>query len=1484
MLDSKNLFTRYGLSKLDRLATPKMIPAREFEFPFSSTVHLVDVDNPTGYISKEYLFFNANKDIKVKTLLEYNGVTLGRFKFTPAKGRELIKENASIKDPDFSFLRMESNKFTLNRNSLLILNYNGLHVSNTYEATPLNPYYSMMNTLTTMVNGINKSVRNNFIPLSISMSTFQVMERISGIKVSTRIVNKVPSYNMFIFMELWKLLTPEYREDSVFSKIKPDAMRKTTFLFHMGENLALIDLFSLMSSIKEYENITQIVDGVEVPVFDYPIQKRNALDIRKLFYNFLKTIYLSIPSLEVEPEAELTTTPENTSEDKINEVLNKIETDDNEETDILETDEDVSKADIENLNIDNEVKDMEELLYKDKDDKTGLLKKIETLDNFKLISPAKKDRLEKLLEEQDNIEINISGSTFKLGDLKKPISTELTVNDYSVGDSATILDKQMLSNPIGALDKKIITEELSKHIVSALLAPQKTSYIIRNIEVIEQDSILGGSYEFKVELENLDSGRDSFKLIIPKVDSESVLRMSGNNYFMRKQKTDRPIRKINQNEVRLTSGYGKLSISKAYAKRYEIHYWLKSLLSKRYNNGSVENLVTVAGKNKLSDVNLPLHYSFFNRYIKSFIYNGIKYNFNYKGRFSLDEKLDPKLEDSYGILFASKGNKRYFIQHSNVVIEYDVKTEEAVETANLLDILEIDIGKAPVPASTIKIFRTDIPLGIMLSYYLGFTKLLKLYKAEYEELAPNGRSKLTKPYYSIMFKDIKINIVRDFGERDIVFGGLASMNKVLKVLHRASIESKDGFSGVFNSMNLPLLHVNEIKDLDNVFLDPMTITRLKKLKEPTTFTGLLIRSAEILVDDNFVHPKDIEGELIRSYDRIGSIVYSEVTKAMRAQKNRSEFGKSKLAINPYSILAKINEDSTVVLMDDINPLAALKQTEDVSYLGHGGRSKDSMSTETRILHPSEIGIISEAGVDSGDVGIKAYLSANPLLNNTLGIPDKIDIEKDGWSRILSTSAMLSPFAINDDSKRLVFTGVQSSHVISVDKMQMPYVITPYATIMANRVNSKFATSAERDGIVTEVSNRQVKVNYTAVRNISFIVDTDVFKDCGVLKEYFIPNSKVSLYEYQGILPSLSEDEMVICIASEKNEQEFKDILKPISNPKYLSTYTKGKIKKDLVKFLDSDLEKQLKALSKNLKLKNEVKTYKLYTWFGKEESGSTHRHQLVSNVKKNQTVSKGDILTYDKTFFMPNPYDRTRVVYLQGRTARVAFEERIETYEDSGRISKNMVNDFTTTSIKVKSKTVTVKDKLVDMVKIGDKVEYDTPLFTIVDKDLSFTDDARAMEIIQSIKNVSPNAGIKGTVEDIVFYYNSELEDIDPELRKYIEESDAKLINKLGYPGKVNASYSIKGKPLLEDEIEVKIYISVKDDLGIADKLILGNQLKFTVGDIMEPMYGEDGEEIDLVFSVIGDSNRIVLSARRMGMLSTYNKLTTKKIVNDYFS
>lgn len=438
------------------------------------------------------------------------------------------------------------------------------------------------------------------------------------------------------------------------------------------------------------------------------------------------------------------------------------------------------------------------------------------------------------------------------------------------------------------------------------------------------------------------------------------------------------------------------------------------------------------------------------------------------------------------------------------------------------------------------------------------------------------------------------------------------------------------------------------------------------------------------------------------------------------------------------------------------------------------------------MNSTEIGVMSEASKDSGDVGISAYLSAAPKLKDTRGMVGDFSFEEDGWTAALSTSALIAPFGRNDDAKRLNFSSIQNSHVIPIKNMRVPYVRTGYESIIPIRVGGKFVVIAERNGYVDKVTDSFIEV---------------VYNDGG-------PTAKLV------------------------------------------------------------------------------HKKYSIRKWTSKEESGVCYTHELVPNLVAGDKFIKDDTLLYDRLFFEPDIFNPKRVLYKQGGLVTVALMEDPQTYEDSAAIAKSMSDYLSTAVTKVKSNVVNNTDNITNLIAIGKSVTPNDVLFTVMDSVLGDVEDMdeRTKSILQDFKGNSPKAKLKGVISKIVVYYNCELESMSKSLRAITEASDKRLLTDTGYTGKVSSSYSIGGKPLLPGSVEIKTYVDVIDTMGVGDKAILGNQLKFTVGEVFEyDMIAGDGTKLDVIFSTKSVKARVVNSPDLIGTTSMLLEKLTDKVVEMYF-
>ena len=468
-----------------------------------------------------------------------------------------------------------------------------------------------------------------------------------------------------------------------------------------------------------------------------------------------------------------------------------------------------------------------------------------------------------------------------------------------------------------------------------------------------------------------------------------------------------PIKKIEPTIVAISSYYGKTFVN----------------LNTRKSNNSVEYITKQINKQSIEQNGVVLKVgpaNVFNSDFKApYLYNALaeKYKivqtkdltlvFDYIERENIvkDKELLEKLE--------SKGNRviGYTNKNQPVVIDiennfYIFNNTNLVSIGNIYDILTIDESLAPVDFVTVKVFGKDVPVVTVLGYLVGIRKLLKVLGVQYKVMEGKNFKNLLRDEYKISFKNETYIFSRRDRVSSLIISGLMEYEKELKKYTFDDLDNKDLYFNLLQSKGLGSIYIKEIEILDKLFVDSITKGILEDMDKPQTYRGLLIEATKMLT--TYEHPNSQDQMRIRGYERISGFIYKELANSIRQYKNKSYSTRAKIDISPYQIWTKIMTDPSVKLVEDTNPIQALKEREVVTFVGEGGRSKESMSKRTRVYQPSDMGVISEATVDSADVGINAYLSANPNFKNLRGIiKENKEITP---TTLLSTSALLAPGA------------------------------------------------------------------------------------------------------------------------------------------------------------------------------------------------------------------------------------------------------------------------------------------------------------------------------------------------------------------------------------------------------------------------------------------------------------------------------------------
>lgn len=1433
MLNIDQWKKHYSVLFIKEMLNPKVFNSKDYAYPKNSLLVNFHPSVIPNVLSRNELGLNSAQKVIIYTVDKYRDLSslLGSFdRLSSITKTNLIAKNKatskSLSDKTaraLTYLEEDATGLKISDLDIFVSDYGSLEKCYRYNQNPLNDYYRWYNNSRTVFTNLNP---DNMTTGRTIFITYRLPNKLPDIKTLNKIAKKpiidksvltdFPNYMYFNLLELWKMLTPEIFRPNPTAKVQPCLFKLipsnlygNIYLMLIIDNRILtISLRKLLGLVAEYKDVEEVNTS-----------KYNSKLIKGLLYVCLNNIINSTSTLVT------TTSEQNISkvndDDSLIDVIKSTNINQKSETvditkalDDMETD----NSDLEDTETKAEHSDNEELIRdmlfkaeagnietsetpkdnitiddfkKDNTDFSEIITaKAEILKQHRVISPGRLTKIKEEFSRQKEITSPYPGDKQKLSvllDISQD-DIDLREDDIKTINTPSSLMPEVNTNTLGVLRRKYITEQFPKDKVRMIYALQKADLIISNHTVeISEDNILGSTETHNITISGLDGKPASLKIVLPKIEPDGTHKKSGNTYVMRLQKTDLPIRKIDIKTVALSSYYGKLFVVRSRIKNNDLGYWIGRQVVAMYSedNSPFSAVVTIPVDN--NGIKLPRAYENFARGVHGFIYTinkvKTKFSFIYSERYNLTELSKDKVNEIEGdryIVVGSNDKNIILLDFNNNLSSYDILTGKITSLDNIYSYLGIDINEGPIEYSTIKIFKQDIPTGLLLSYYIGLENLLHILNTNYTVADSKTRVKIDSNQFSIVFNDMKLIINRDYGLGDLILSGFRVYKDDIKNIDINLFNHRNNYDRIFSMLDIPVLYSNEIKIIETLFVDPVTEKILIKMDKPDNFKGLLLESNIMLLDDQYQNPNDVTGMVFRGSERIAGMMYKELVTAYKEHLNRSSFGKSKITVNPYGVMSKIEVDSTTMQVDDLNPMAAIKQLEDITALGVGGRSKDGMSIDTRKVYPSDIGIISEASIDSGDVGIKAFASSSPLITNTLGMTGKFDPSKHTAANIFSTGAFVAPCVDHDDSKRTTFSSVMLSHVIPTVGMTPLMIRAGGEHLVAIRAPDKYAITAVQDGKVTNVTDTNITVEY--------------------------------------------DDKT--------------------------------------------------------------IKTYRLYSWTTKEESGKCYEHKVITNLRKGDKFKKDETITYDSSFFIPDFYNPRTVIYRTSRAIRVMLVENKETADDSCAIYKPLALKLASEVTVVRSIVINCTENIYNVCKMGDSVTAGQPLLTIstteLDKDNIL--DERALSVLQDIVQNTPKSKVNGKISKVIVYYNASIDEMSNTMKKLVRISDTYLKTETGYIGKVNSSYSISGVPLQPGQVEIKIYTSTIDTMSTSDKGFIGNQLKCTVGEVFtQPILDEYGNEIECKFSNRAIAARITNSPYEIGTTMTVLDLVKKKAIEMYF-
>jgi len=650
----------------------------------------------------------------------------------------------------------------------------------------------------------------------------------------------------------------------------------------------------------------------------------------------------------------------------------------------------------------------------------------------------------------------------------KQEALETLVSDAKIeANIPTILDDSMLQSRAKVLKQGYVNKFLHKDIARMAVGIQNAGFALNDYK---QEVIHGveGSYDVvTIQVHHPDGQQSTHPVRFPKVSNDDgSFTVDGVKSHLQLQRMELPIRKIDASTVLLTSHYDRqLMVTRSKKVVDDLGVWLKKQILLRAGADKTITLSRGTGRNR--DYNGPRIYSIL----------ASRFQWINVGGYMLDFRIDKLLEEypEYKkftkpemFLVGVKDKKPITIDsYGNLYLD-------GVEFNTFEGLMGINFRKAPNEHAVINISGYLFPLGVVLCYYFGIDQLLKITKATTRAVPMGTNPKLADDEYAIQFNDEYLIFNRREKLSTLIFGGLPKLNNISN-FSRSDLNNQGVWGPLMGDPKVRPSQFLEMNLLYKMFIDPVTKDQLKRMGYSESFHYLLIDAAKLLETDYTRHEVELEEQRFVGYERFAGHFYKVLVGASRQFFNKGKGRAQKLEINPEAVIMAILKDTSVNRVEEVNPIHQLKDQEELTFGGTGGRTEITVRKRARVQLKSYRGKVSEANKDSGKVGFVTYTTSDPLVLDYRG---NIDTKsKPSPTSLLSVTGNLA-FGMNkDDTKRGMFTSTQASQAVSAENYTMPITRTGYDNIIAQRTSELYSKVAKEPGKVTAVESDHMEITY-----------------------------------------------------------------------------------------------------------------------------------------------------------------------------------------------------------------------------------------------------------------------------------------------------------------------------------------------------------------------------------------------------------------------
>src|SRR5574344_112884 len=624
--------------------------------------------------------------------------------------------------------------------------------------------------------------------------------------------------------------------------------------------------------------------------------------------------------------------------------------------------------------------------------------------------------------------------------------------------------------------------DLSKDILACIYHFTKVSRPIgiRNIEIKDDSTSEDRMDLYTVDCEDYRGKRFTLEFDVPKMINNRF-RLRGNDKVIQTQFFNMPVLKTNLDACQVISNYQKIFIyrmNNSTGKSYPAAARILRAINK-YDGSKI--MITAGNNRKISSkYELPIDYIDISSAVDKIYTEYETYYFNE------DEirSLYPNMDDTFVVPFGYNKSTKSILYYS--ISKDDTDCFSAMIARKLCDAVQFfSSSYFRVTISTngsftqCNILNAKVPMIIILGYYIGLTKTLKLAGIDFK-VEEKDTEKNNPDWSNIKFSDGYL-IYHSSYTSELLLNGLrrsdTSFYSISEIDDRSMyVELLADYAGGFIS-----------DGLDNFFdciIDPMTEENLKYYKLPTDIVSILLYANSLLADNKFVKHTDTTSRRIRRNEMVAAYTYEVLSKAygeysyaLKHNRSSAAFSVKRSAIIDYLLSSPISSDDSV-----ISALHDVETTNSITFKGKAGLNNDeSYSLDKRTYDDSMLNVLAMSTAFSANVGISRQATLNMAVDNARGYikPIEGDTSLMNAANTLSATEALTPFGSNrDDSTRTNMTFIQTAkHAMRVEQADPLLVTNGADEVLPYLTTDRFAFKAKHDGVIKVFNENMIIIGY-----------------------------------------------------------------------------------------------------------------------------------------------------------------------------------------------------------------------------------------------------------------------------------------------------------------------------------------------------------------------------------------------------------------------